>query len=658
MIKKNSSIIITTIFTALLIAALFLYDQQLALVAFILFLGVTVYSVFSQISHNKSVDQELKKVASDIESSEKSAGASLPLPIVVISDNGNIRWYNKMFNALLAEIVEEKESYNMPIKDLLPELDLELIRSGFGQEEIHMGERIFNITIEKTEDNDKTLLYLHDITDLFHISAKYRDERLTIALVNVDNYDEVMNDVKDDKQPFVSSEIEKSITTWALSLGAMIKKYSVDKYLVVFTYEKLIELEQLRFSILDDIRAIDAGNKIPVTLSIGIAYGTEKPSELEKEAFSCLELALGRGGDQAVLKKKGNYEFFGGKSKAVERRNKVKARVIAHGFRSLIDESSKVIVMGHRVPDMDAFGACVGVTRAVNLRNKKAYIVSASITEAIDPLYNIFKDNPDYNFLTADEAIDSLDDKTLLVVVDTHKASITESPELVEKADRVVVIDHHRRATEFIDKAVVKYMEPYASSASELVTEMLQYMANKVSITKDEADALLAGITLDTKYFSIMTGVRTFDAASFLKEHGANTVRVRQFFQDDLEVFRLRASIVGDAQIIHDNIAISSSDAKSTLIQMVSAQAADELLNIKGTAASFVIAQRNDGLTFISGRSLGEVNVQVILEKIGGGGHLEVAGAQFEDSNVDEVKEILLGAIAQYYDEAEQNTED
>jgi c-di-AMP phosphodiesterase-like protein len=402
------------------------------------------------------------------------------------------------------------------------------------------------------------------------------------------------------------------------------------------------------------VREIDAGNKIPVTLSIGIGVNGKNPSALEEDAYASLELALGRGGDQAVVRKKNTFEFYGGKTKAVEKRNRVKARVIAHGFRALIDESSHVIIMGHRGPDMDSFGAAVGVYRSVLNRGKDAYIVLNEVTDAIKNVYDMFKDNDIYRFISSQDALDLVEENMLLVVVDTHKPSLTECPELIAQTSRTVLIDHHRRSTEFIENTVLKYMEPYASSTSELIAELFQYMENKPKIEKEEADALLAGITVDTKNFSLKTGVRTFDAAAFLRRQGADTIRVRQLFQDDLETFTEKAAIVGNAMRYHEAIAISSSNKSSESIQLIAAQAADDLLNIRGIIASFVIGQRVDDTVFISGRSLGDINVQVILEKLGGGGHLEVAGAQFRDTSIEAVKLRLIAAIDEYYEKGDK----
>ena len=504
------------------------------------------------------------------------------------------------------------------------------------------------------DDNPQNLvimLYWFDVTPLTDLQMRYEEEKPVLALINVDNFEDVMNETKEEKIPFLTSEIEKRVNLWATRMNGMIKRYQKDKYIVIFEAKYLENLEAKKFAILDDVREIDVGNKIPATLSIGIGYNGNTPALIEEDAYACLELALGRGGDQAVIRRNNTFEFYGGKTKAVEKRNRVKARVIAHGFQTLIDESSKVIVMGHKSPDMDSFGAAIGIYRSVINRGKEAAIVLNEINEGIETVYSTVKDKDIYQFVDSLQALEMQDEKTLVVVVDTHKPSLTECPDLIESATRVVLIDHHRRSTEFIDKAVLKYMEPYASSTSELVTEILQYMENKPRIEREEADALLAGITVDTKNFSLKTGVRTFDAAAYLRRQGADTIRVRQLFQDDLETFIEKASIVGTAIRHRESIAISSSDVQSESIQLIAAQAADDLLDIKGINASFVIAQKLDGTVFISGRSLGDVNVQIILEKLGGGGHLEVAGAQFKDANIEEVKQRLIESIDQYYEE-------
>jgi c-di-AMP phosphodiesterase-like protein len=636
---------------AVLVIGVGYYNTLLGILGLLMLIGLIVYNWLSDRNKSRKWRKYIETLSTNIDSAARYAVFNLPVPLVVIDIDGKINWYNSKFT----DMVSEKSVIGKSIISLIPALALDQFKSGEQQEGIKIGDKSFNVFANMVNLEDETpqnmviMLYWFDTTQLTQLKMKYDEEKHIMALINVDNFEDVMNETKEDKIPFVTSEIEKRINLWASRMNAMIKRYSKDKYIVLFESKYLENLEAKRFSILDEVREIDVGNKIPVTLSIGIGVNGKTPISLEEDAYACLELALGRGGDQVVIRKKNTFEFYGGKTKAVEKRNRVKARVIAHGFRALIDESSKVIIMGHKSPDMDSFGSALGVYRCVINRGKEAFIVLNEVTEGIQTLHATVKDKGIYQLINSIQAVDIVDDNTLIVVVDTHKPSLTECPELIVDNDRIVLIDHHRRSTEFIDKAVLKYMEPYASSTSELVAEIFQYMENKPHIEKEEADALLAGITVDTKNFSIKTGVRTFDAAAYLRRQGADTTRVRQLFQDDLQTFIDKAAIVGTAIRYTESIAISTSDIQSESIQLIAAQAADDLLDIKGINTSFVIAKKMDGTVFISGRSLGDINVQVILEMLGGGGHLEIAGAQFKDTNIEAIKDKLIQSIDQYF---------
>jgi Predicted signaling protein consisting of a modified GGDEF domain and a DHH domain len=638
---------------ALLVIALAYYNSLFGIVGFLAFLSLIIYNWLSDRNKSRKWRKYVEALSTNIDSAARYAVFNLPVPLVVIDIDGKINWYNSKFT----DMVAEKSVIGKSITTLIPALAIEQFKTGEQQQGVKISDKTYDVDanmVNLEDDNPQNMvimLYWFDTTAHTELKMKYDEEKPILALINVDNFEDVMNETKEEKIPFVTSEIEKRVNLWATRMNGMIKRYQKDKYIVIFEAKYLENLEAKRFSILDEVREIDVGNKIPVTLSIGIGVNGNTPALLEEDAYASLELALGRGGDQAVLRKRNTFEFYGGKTKAVEKRNRVKARVIAHGFQSLIDESSKVIVMGHKSPDMDSFGAAIGIYRGVINRGKEAAIVLNEVTEAIQMVFETFKDKEIYHFITSAQAIELVDENTMVVVVDTHKPSLTECPEIIDQTDRIVLMDHHRRSTEFIDKAVLKYMEPYASSTSELVTEILQYMENKPRIEKEEADALLAGITVDTKNFSLKTGVRTFDAAAYLRRQGADTIRVRQLFQDDLQTFIEKASIVGTAVRHKETIAISTSTIQSESIQLIAAQAADDLLDIKGINASFVIAQKPDGTVFISGRSLGDVNVQIILETLGGGGHLEVAGAQFKDTDIELVKERLIQSIDQYYEE-------
>jgi len=649
--KETSNLYLVVI--GVLVAGIAYFDLLLGFLGLFLLIGLIVYNWLTDRAKARKWKKYVEAISTNIDSAARYAVFNLPVPLVVIDFDGKINWYNSKFT----DMVTEKSVMGKSILNLVPTLILEQFKNNEQQEGVRIGDKSYNVfanMVNLEDDNPQNsviMLYWFDVTAYTKLKKHYDEEKPVLALINVDNFEDVMNETKEDKIPFVSSEIEKRINLWATRMNGIIKRYQNDKYIVLFESKFIENLEAKRFSILDEIREIDVGNRIPVTLSIGIGVNGATPAALEEDAYACLELALGRGGDQAVIRKKNTFEFYGGKTKAVEKRNRVKARVIAHGFRSLIDESSKVFVMGHKSPDMDSFGSALGVYRCIINRGKEAFIVLNEVNEGIQMVYNTIKDKEIYKIITSAQALELVDDQSMVVVVDTHKPSLTECPEIIEATDRVVLIDHHRRSTEFIDKAVLKYMEPYASSTSELVTEIHQYMENKQRIDKEEADALLAGITVDTKNFSLKTGVRTFDAAAYLRRQGADTTRVRQLFQDDLQTFIDKAAIVGTAIRYKDNIAISTSDIQSESIQLIAAQAADDLLDIKGINASFVIAQKTDGTVFISGRSLGDINVQIILERLGGGGHLEVAGAQFTGMNIEMVKSNLINSIDQYFKE-------
>lgn len=640
-----------------LVLILMFYNIYIGLLGVGVFIYLNVYAWRSSRQSNKRWQKYIEDLSSDIDSAARYAILNLPIPLTLVDFDGKVTWYNSKFS----EIIEETELIGADLSEMVPSLNLDEILNQNDAPDVKVGERYYKVyaNIVKADEKDASrvivMLYWIDTTPYRVLKDQYEDERPVVALIQVDNYDDVMSETKEDKRPFLTSEIDQKINLWASRMNALIKKYQTDKYLVLFEERYIQNLEAKRFSILDDVREIEVGNKFPMTLSIGVGVNGRNLNQAEEYAFSALELALGRGGDQAVVRKRGNFEFYGGKAKAVEKRNRVKARIIAHGFRPLIDEASNVIIMGHKFPDMDCYGSAIGIYRAVMNRGKDAYIVLPSVNEAVRNVHKLFSSNPFYNFVSSEQALSLVQKDTLLVVVDTHRPNYTECPELLEKIKRVVLIDHHRRGTEFIDNTALKYHEPYASSTSELVTEILQYMDNKVTVEKIEAEALMAGIAVDTKNFTFKTGVRTFEAASLLRRFGADTTVVRQLFQDDLETFIAKASIVSSAKIHDHEIAISFCNEDIPNAQIIAAQAADELLDILGISTSFVISINKDNLIFISGRSLGDVNVQLILEKIGGGGHLTVAGAQLSGCTIEEAREQLLKAIEDYFEEGDKS---
>lgn len=642
----------------ILVLFIFTYNTQLGIVGLLLLIYLIYYNWRTNDIRKKKWMKYIENLSAEIDSAAQYSLLNLPIPLTIVEFDGSITWYNSKF----LDMIGEKDILDKNIEKLIPSFDITKLLGEDSDKvkDVKVKDKVYRVLHNvvkidiKHEERYIIMLYWVDNTNFYNLKEKYNDEKPNVAFIQVDNYDDVLQSTEEGYRPLVIAEIDRRINLWVSRMNGLVKKYQKDKYLVVFENRYLENLEVKKFTILDDIREINVGNKIPVTLSIGVGVNGKNLSHLEEYAFTALELALGRGGDQAVVRKISSFEFYGGKTKAVEKRNKVKARIIAHALRQLIDQSNKVIIMGHKSPDMDSFGAAIGVYRAVINRGKEAYIVIDKVNAGIENIYNKFKKKEEYKFIGCLEASEQIQKDDLVVVVDTHKPSFTGCPELLEKAGRIVLIDHHRRGTEFIENTVLTYLQPYASSTAELVTEILQYIDDKMRIEKIEAEALLAGITVDTKNFSFKTGVRTFEAASLLRRAGADTTEVRQLFQDDLDTFIARANVVRNAEILEEGIAISACKENIKNVQLVAAQGADELLNIRGITTSFVLGSKEDGIIFISGRSLGNINVQRILEKLGGGGHLTVAGTQLKDVTFDEAKAMLIDAIKEYLKEGEK----
>ncbi|QXM06985.1 DHH family phosphoesterase [Crassaminicella indica] len=634
------------------------YNLLIGSIGIIVLIYFAYYNWKAQHNREEMWTKYIENLSSNIDSVTRYAVLDMPIPLVVIEFDGSISWYNAMFSEMLGtnDLLEKN------IEDAIGGFKLNNILQDKEDMSIEVTIKdrhykvLYNIVkVSRIDEKYMIMLYWIDVTNFQNLKVKYNEEKPVVVLVEVDNYDDVLKNTKEADRPLVIAEIDRRIGLWGSRINAAIQKYQKDKYILFIENQYLELLEAKKFTILDDIREIQVGNQIPITLSIGVGANGKNPAHLEEYARAAMDLALGRGGDQAVVKKIKQLNFYGGKTKAVEKRTKVKARVIAHALRQLIDQSKEVVIMGHKFPDMDSLGAALGVYRAVRNREKDAYIVLNDVNEAIKNLYDYIKEHEAYKFITNEELLNKINKDTLVVVVDTHRPGFTQCPKALEYAERIVLIDHHRRGAEFIDQAVLIYLEPYASSTCELVAEILQYMDDKISIEKIEAEALLAGITVDTKNFSFKTGVRTFEAASWLRRAGADTTNVRQLFQDDLNTFVAIAEVVKNAQVISNNIALSVCSKDIENPSLVAAQAADELLNIRGITASFVLGIRSNEEIIISARSLGDINVQVMLEKFGGGGHLTVAGAQIKGKKIEEVKVMLEKAIEEYFEEGEES---
>lgn len=487
------------------------------------------------------------------------------------------------------------------------------------------------------------MLYFVDITSFENLKEIYNDNQTCIALINVDNFDELMNSAGEERELEVSAEIDKHIRAWVENMGAAVARYRDHLYEVVLTHKNYKSIVANKFEILDDIRQIETETDFPATLSIGIGIGGKTIRESEDYAQGALDLALGRGGDQAVVKNVANFEYYGGKSQSVEKGFKGKSRIIAHALKLLMNQSSKIFIMGHKNPDLDSFGAALGIYRMAQLVGKETYIILNEYNDTMTDMIDDAKSTDEYEFISSEKALSLADENSLVVVVDTHRPQLVESIELIEMVKRTVVIDHHRRAEDVLPYQIMSYMESYASSASELVTEVVQYAnekSKKKVLTKLEADALMAGIMVDTNRFAVKAGVRTFEAASWLRRAGADLVNVRRYFQADSESLRVKALCLANAKFYEGGVAMSVCPGENINSQIVNSQVADELLTIKGIKASFVAGRNEHGKTVISARSLGDINVQMVMEKFGGGGHLNTAGAQ-----VDETPEEILEKI-------------
>lgn len=500
-------------------------------------------------------------------------------------------------------------------------------------------------TDERAKTDEKPLIvFFYDITRYETLKTTYEGEKTCVSLIRIDNYDELIAGTLPDMRMEVSSRIDKTIRKWASDCEASIVKHEEDEYAMYFQKTFLTKMIDGKFSILDEVRQIETEVDFPMSLSIGVGVAEDNMFDTEESARAALDLALGRGGDQAVVRKHHQIDYYGGKLQTVEKTNKGKSRVIAHILKQLIAEAGRILIMGHTNPDMDCFGAALGMFRVCKMQGRDAGIIVDEVNDPLRVIYKQAKESENYSLLSGERALELANEETLLIVVDTHRPSYVSCPELLRKVGKIAIIDHHRRATDFIKDADLSYIESYASSACELVSEILQYAGKKRALEKLEAEALLGGITLDTNRFAVKTGVRTFEAAAWLRRSGADTTEVKRFFQTDMEMFRVRAKSIASAELHNNGVATSLCEGYNRDAQIINSQVADELLNIKGVKASFVAGKNDSGKTVVSARSLGELNVQVIMEKLGGGGHLTTAGAQVEESPED-VLEVIKNII-------------
>ena len=495
---------------------------------------------------------------------------------------------------------------------------------------------------EEDHSNSSIILHFTDVTEYEELQKRYKDEKVYMMLVNVDNFDELTSSAGEIEST-ITANIDKLLRNWAAEMEAMIVRYKDSLYELVITNKNYEALVEDKFSILDKARNIETNADFPVTLSIGLGIGGKSLVELDDFAQEALDMALGRGGDQAVVKNGSNFEYYGGSTQSVEKSNKGKSRIIGHALATLMEQSSRIFIMGHKNPDMDSFAAAVGISRLAKTVGKDAYIILGEYNETMIDMVADAKKTGDYEFVTGERALGLVEENSLVVVVDTHRRMLVESIELVDQVERLAIIDHHRKAEDVLTNPTLSYLESYASSASELVTEILQYRLDKKALSRYEADVLMAGIMLDTNRFAVKAGVRTFEAASWLRRAGADLSRVRRYFQESPDSFINRANGIVNARILEDGIAMSICEGHSINTQIINSQVADELLTIKGTTASFVAGRNEEGQTVVSARSLGNMNVQTIMEHFGGGGHMNTAGTKTDLS-----PEEILAEIEEY----------
>lgn len=620
------------------------YNWILGLVGLLVSVLPFYYLFLIDLRQRKEMEEYISTLSYRVKKVGEEALMEMPIGIMLINDDYYIEWANPF----LASCFDEETLVGRSLYDVGDSL-IPLIKQEVETEILTLLDRKFRV-IHRSEER---LLYFFDITEQIEVEKMYEDERTVIAIIFLDNYDDLTQGMDDQTRSSSNSLVTSILNKWANENGVFLKRTSSERFIGVFNEQILHNLEKAKFSILDDVREITSKQNIPLTLSIGVGSGVSSLPELGEIAQSSLDLALGRGGDQVAIKQtNGKVKFYGGKTNPVEKRTRVRARVISHALKELIVDTDKVMIMGHKNPDMDAVGAAIGIQKIAQMNQCESYIVMnfheidigvRRLMEEIKKHETLFS-----RFISPEEALEMVTDETLLVIVDTHKPSLVIEERLLNRIDHVVVIDHHRRGEEFIENPLLVYMEPYASSTAELVTELLEYQPKRGKIDMLEATALLAGIIVDTKSFTLRTGARTFDAASYLRGQGADTVLVQKFLKEDVETYLKRAKLIESVYFYKEGIAIAKGNQDQTVDQVLIAQTADTLLTMDGVLASFVISERSENMLGISARSLGDVNVQVIMESLGGGGHLTNAATQLYDMDLEEAEQKLLGAIDEY----------
>ncbi|MBQ6806068.1 MAG: DHH family phosphoesterase [Lachnospiraceae bacterium] len=646
------------------------YRAGLVLSCFIIFY---LAIILSMMFYNKPIIMnELISFATQYGQIQRRLLRDLDLPHALLDDSGKIIWTNIAFE----KVVHKEKGYRKSITSIFPSITKDRLPGTVEEDEVELDvdyescnyvARLKKISLKEMAENSDIIsakdydgyliaLYLFDETALKIALQEVDDQSLAIGLIYLDNYEEALESVEEVRRSLLIALIDRKVNKYISALDGICKKLEKDKYLIIMRKKAVALLQEERFELLEDVKTVNIGNEMAVTISIGVGLNGLTYAQNYEFARNAIDLALGRGGDQAVVKLPENVIYYGGKSQQVEKSTRVKARVKAHALKEIISVKDEVYVMGHRMGDVDSFGAAVGIYRIAQTLEKPAHIVLNDITASMQPMVEMFRNNDEYGadfIVSGTQALEMVGNNAVLVIVDVNKPSITECPDLLKRCKSIVVLDHHRQGSEVIENATLSYIEAYASSTCEMVSEILQYISDTLRIRSEEADCLYSGIMIDTNNFMTKTGVRTFEAAAFLRRNGADVTRVRKLFRDDANEYKTKADAVSQAEIYRQSYAISICNGENVQSPtVVGAQAANELLNIKGMKASFVLTEYN-GMIYVSARSIDEVNVQVIMERMGGGGHLNVAGCQLTDTTVEDSIALIKKTLDTMIEEGE-----
>ena len=636
--------VLAVVLSALLLLIAYFYHWVLFVCLFPLVLGALIYMFYRYFRLHREIYRLLKNMGQHLNVTHRQGMFNLPMPAAVVTQRREVIWYNDAFRKVLSE----EDLYGSYLNRITFR-SLEELKHHQG-DVISYKDKHYKVYIVSSDSETEALhlLYFIDVTELYDTMRKYQMTRPVVMVILLDSYEEIVKNARESEKTQILSEVNRLLEQYIGKTTGFIIRLERDRYMAIIERQHFDKMLQDRFTILDETKNILTTERVPITLSIGIGYQADTFAENEQDARQALEMALGRGGDQVALMIEGGFKFYGGASKGVEKRTKVKSRIVASAMSELILNSDQVLIMGHKFADLDAVGSAIGMARACQCLGKEVHIVLDYHKCLADTLVDHYRkfEQDERLFIPPHEAMSLARRGTLLIIVDTHSPHFVESAEVYQACKNVVVIDHHRKMVDYIDNAVIFYHEPYASSASEMVTELVQYLGNECVLAHYHAEALLSGIMLDTKNFIMKTGVRTFEAAAYLKKMGADTVEVRKLFASSMDSYQNKTKLVASAEV-YNGCAIACSDLLTDDIRVVAAQAADDLLGINGVDASFVMYEQGDTVN-VSARSMGAMNVQVIMETLGGGGHLTMAAAQIADSDKPKVKQLLLNAIDDY----------